>query len=537
VKRRLPFYRRATLAAAACLVLGAAATPASAGRFDAHPAALKALSLLNANPAIAYKAADDAFDVRDVMADADGKAHVRLHRTHRGLPVIGGDLVVHLDARGGLREVSQTLKRAVDINTTPSLSAADAEVFAQREFRGQAAGAAQTRLVILARSGISLAWDVKISGATEQGQATIQHLIVDAHSGLVLDRWDDFVTAAANGSGISYFSGNVPLQTDKLGAGSFVLRDTTRGNHEVTDLKGKIGALNPSLKGTLMSDANNAWGDGVFSKKGQSDGVDAAYGHAMTWDFYQGLGRNGIANDGRGATSRVHSGTGPFGIFYNAGWNDDCFCMTYSRLLDGNNPPLLSLDVAGHEMTHGVTSNSAGLIYSGESGGLNESTSDIMGSMVERFADNAADTPDYLIGEQMFSAATPLRSMVKPSSDGKSADCYYAGVGQIDVHYSSGVANHFFYLLAEGSQPAGGPASPTCRAGDTRVATGSAALQGIGAADATKLFYRALTVYMTSNTNFGDARSATLKAAADLFGSGSTQAQRVGDAWSAVNVN
>jgi zinc metalloprotease ZmpA len=127
--------------------------------------------------------------------------------------------------------------------------------------------------------------------------------------------------------------------------------------------------------------------------------------------------------------------------------------------------------------------------------------------------------------------------MIKPSSDGLSADCYYAAVGQLNPHYSSGVTNHFFYLLAEGSQPAGGPASPTCRASDTRVATGSAALQGIGAADATKLFYRALTVYMTSDTSFADARSATLKAAADLFGNGSTQAQRVGDAWAAVNVN
>jgi zinc metalloprotease ZmpA len=541
VKRRFP-YARAAVAAAACFVLGAAATPASAGRFDAHPAAQRALTLLNANPAMAHKAAADTFDVRDVIADTDGTAHVRLHRTHHGLPVIGGDLVVHLDARGGLRQVSQTLKRAVDIDTTPSLSAADAEVFAQRAFGGQAAGAPRTRLVIHARNGgFSLAWDVRISGSTAQGQATMEHLIVDAHSGLVIDRWDDFVTAAApaaaQGSGVSYFSGDVPLQTDKQGAGSFVLRDTTRGNHEVTDLKGKNGFLNPGLKGTLMTDADNAWGNGVFSKKGQSDGVDAAYGHAMTWDFYQTLGRDGIANDGRGATSRVHSSTGPFGIFYNAGWNDDCFCMTYSRLLDSNNPPLISLDVAGHEMTHGVTSNTAGLIYAGESGGLNEGASDIMGSMVERFADNPNDKPDYLIGEQMFSAASPLRSMIKPSSDGLSADCYYAAVGQLNPHYSSGVTNHFFYLLAEGSQPAGGPASPTCRASDTRVATGSAALQGIGAADATKLFYRALTVYMTSDTSFADARSATLKAAADLFGNGSTQAQRVGDAWAAVNVN
>jgi Zn-dependent metalloprotease len=110
-------------------------------------------------------------------------------------------------------------------------------------------------------------------------------------------------------------------------------------------------------------------------------------------------------------------------------------------------------------------------------------------------------------------------------------------VGNLDVHYSSGVANHLYYLLAEGTAPAGGPTSKTCVSGNTRVATGTGSLTGIGRDAAAKIWYRALTVYMTSGTTFAGARTATLNAAADLYGSGSTNYNKVAAAWSAVLVN
>ena len=137
--------------------------------------------------------------------------------------------------------------------------------------------------------------------------------------------------------------------------------------------------------------------------------VDAAYGAANTWDFYKNtFGRNGIRNNGVAAYSRVH-----YGVNYeNAFWDDSCFCMTYG---DGGSTfnPLVSLDVAGHEMSHGVTSNTAGLIYSGESGGLNEATSDIFGTMVEFTANNASDPGDYYIGEEI------AKERHLPASDGQ----------------------------------------------------------------------------------------------------------------------
>ena len=194
--------------------------------------------------------------------------------------------------------------------------------------------------------------------------------------------------------------------------------------------------------------------------------------------------------------------------------------------------PLVSLDVAGHEMSHGVTENTAGLTYSGESGGLNEATSDIFGTMVEFFENNTSDPGDYLIGEEFdLKKHLGLRRMDNPASDGASQNCYTTGTKNLDVHYSSGVGNHFFYLLAEGSaaKTLGGVvhSSPTCN-GST--------ITGIGRDASQKIWYRALSVYMTSGTTYSGARTATLNAARDLYGATSTQYTTVAAAWSAVGV-
>ena len=212
--------------------------------------------------------------------------------------------------------------------------------------------------------------------------------------------------------------------------------------------------------------------------------------------------------------------------YNNAFWTDSCFCMTYGDGDGATFSPLTAIDVAGHEMTHGVTSRTARLVYSGESGGLNEATSDIFGSMVEFYAASASDPGDYLIGEKIYTPKTSgdaLRYMANPSKDGKSANCWSSAVAGLDVHHSSGVGNHFFYLLAEGST-----GSTTCN---------NTTLTGIGRSAAEKIWYRALTTYMTSSTKYAGARTATLSAAKDLFGDGSAQHKAVAAAWSGVSVN
>jgi Zn-dependent metalloprotease len=206
--------------------------------------------------------------------------------------------------------------------------------------------------------------------------------------------------------------------------------------------------------------------------------------------------------------------------------------MTYG---DGeaNAHPLTSLDVAGHELSHGLTSATAGLNYSGESGGLNEATSDIFGTGVEFYANNSSDVGDYLIGEKIdiHGDGTPLRYMDKPSKDGNSKDSWYAGIAGIDVHYSSGPANHFFYLLSEGS----GAKTINGVSYNSPTSNGST-VTGIGRTKALQIWYKALTAYMTSSTRYSGARTATLNAASSLYGASSAEYAAVNAAWAAVNV-
>jgi len=174
----------------------------------------------------------------------------------------------------------------------------------------------------------------------------------------------------------------------------------------------------------------------------------------------------------------------------------------------------VAIDVAGHEMTHGVTEATAGLTYSNDAGGLNEASSDIMGTMVEYYVNNAADPGDYMIGEKIYrsnpTGHTALRYMFLPgAADGnRSYNCYPAGgLTGVDPHYSSGPGNHFYYLLAEGAvSPAGFgyTASQLVCNGDTGVT-------GIGRDAAQRIYYRALTVYYTSTETYPKARADTLQ--------------------------
>jgi Zn-dependent metalloprotease len=467
------------------------------------------------------------YAARDTIVDADGAQHVRFDRMYKGLRVIGGDLVVHSDRSGNFQSTSLSLSHAINLSVKPTLSVAQARQAALKLHPGDA-NALAPELVVYARdTAPTLAWDVRVFGERADGTPMEKHVIVAALRGQVLDAWDDIHDSSAAGTGKGFFNGTVALTTDLVGT-TYNLRDPSRGNTYTINMKHR------SSGGAVFTDADNVWGNGTLSDQA-TVGVDAQYGTAVTWDYYLNVhGRNGIANDGKGAYNRVH-----YKLKYNnAFWSDSCFCMTYGDGDGTNYYPFDSLDVAGHEMTHGVTSRTSNLTYSGESGGLNEATSDIFGTMVEYYANNATDKPDYLIGEKLIkSGVGALRYMYSPNLDGASSDCWYSSVGSLDVHYSSGVANHFYYLLAEGSAPVGGPASPTCVAGNTKKATGSAILAGIGRDKAEKIWYRALTVYMTASTNYAAARAATLTASDNLYGAGSPESNAVAAAWSAVLVN
>ncbi|WP_181795625.1 M4 family metallopeptidase [Streptomyces sp. WELS2] len=471
--------------------------------------------------------AQEKLVAKDVVKDADGTLHTRYERTYAGLPVLGGDLIVHTAKSGKTEGVTKANPAALKpASLTPRITAAKAEQ--QAVSTAKSLGSAKTaadgaRKVIWAGSGKPvLAYETVVGGFQDDGTPNQLHVITDAATGKKLFEYQGI----ENATGKTLYSGTVTLNSVQSGS-TYQLTDSARGNHKTYNLARKTSGT-----GTLVANSTNVFGTGTASTSSsdQTAAADAAYGAAVTWDFYKStFGRNGIKNDGVGAYSRVHYGN----AYVNAFWDDSCFCMTYG---DGsaNADPLTSLDVAGHEMSHGVTSNTAGLNYSGESGGLNEATSDIFGTGVEFFANNASDPGDYLIGEKIDinGDGTPLRYMDKPSKDGGSADYWSSTVGNKDVHYSSGVANHFFYLLSEGS------GSKTINGVTYNSPTyNGSTVTGIGRAKALQIWYKALTTYMTSTTNYKAARTATLNAASALYGSTSTEYKAVAAAWSAVNVN
>ncbi|MEU7427256.1 M4 family metallopeptidase [Streptomyces sp. NPDC040750] len=460
--------------------------------------------------------------VRDVVKDADGTVHTRYERTYAGLPVLGGDLVV--ESRSGktmdvIRATNATLKVP---SLTPAASKAAAEKLAvgrARALGGTKSAAESVRKVIWAGSGKPvLAYETVVGGLQDDGTPNQLHVVTDAATGKKLFEYQGIETGIGN----TQYSGQVTLTTTQSGS-NYTLTDGARGGHKTYNLNhGTSGT------GTLFSQTNDTWGNGTNSNAATA-GADAHYGAAVTWDFYKNtFGRSGIKNNGVGAYSRVHYGNS----YVNAFWDDGCFCMTYGDG-SGNAKPLTAIDVAGHEMSHGVTSNTAGLNYSGESGGLNEATSDIFGTGVEFYANNATDVGDYLIGEKIDinGNGSPLRYMDKPSKDGSSKDSWYSGIGGVDVHYSSGPANHFFYLLSEGS----GAKVINGVSYNSPTADGLP-VTGIGRDKALQIWYRALTTKWTSTTNYAGARTGSLAAAGELYGTTSAEYKAVQDAWAGVGV-
>ncbi|MEV4638709.1 M4 family metallopeptidase [Actinoplanes sp. NPDC049548] len=472
---------------------------------SAHRAAVKA-------------SAADAFAVLATAKDADGTTHVRYGRTYEGLRVLGGDFILHGAKDGALRSASVGLAAPLALSTTPQRSAASAAAAAKAQFAGKVSLLSKPELVVDATAGSgTLAYETVIEGFGADGQTPSRlHVVTDATSGKVLSSWDTVETAA--GSGRSLYSGTVTIDTTQTSSG-YSLKDAAHGNGTTCD-------MNNRTSGTcsVFADTDNVWGTGSTGNR-QSAAVDAHYGAAKTYDYYNStFGRRGIFNNGTGVPSRVHYGN----AYVNAFW--DGAQMTYGDG-SGNARPLVSLDVAAHEMSHGVTERTAGLTYSGESGGLNEATSDIFATMVEFSAGNSADAGDYQIGEKININGnnTPLRYMYNPSLDGRgSQNCWSTSTKNVDVHFSSGVGNHFFFNLAEGTGATAYGTSPVCNS--------APAVTGIGRSKAAAIWYRALTTYFTSSTTYAKARSYTLSAATDLYGRCGTEYKAVQKAWTAVNV-
>ncbi|MGC0333918.1 Zn-dependent metalloprotease [Streptomyces sp. SAI-170] len=518
----------------------------------------------------------DELQPQDVLTDPEGARHVRFVRTHNGMPVLGGDLVVHLTDKLAYAGVTRAADHAVRPDTVRAeLTAGQARAKAAAAADGTA-GAAE--LVVDARDGdATLAYQVQVTGSdTAEGTGT-STVVVDAVTGEILSNTpdaDEFLSpklvrtlrargerldpatgiapatprltgataaasypAPATGTGKSLFAGQVQLSTTRTAATTYVLKDPKRWGTETRDARGLEPTAFSQTK--RFTTSTNIWGNGTVSNRATA-AVDAQYGVAETLDFYkERFNRKGIKNDSKGARAIVHFGN----KVGNAFWDPYCGCMLYG---DGDGDlfkkPLVVLDVTGHELSHGVVDATARLEPTrvdrqgnqyGEAGSLNESLADIFGSGVEFQAKNAKNPPNYFMGEKLGLSQKFLRRLDKPSLDvlEGAIDYWSPAVYDAEVHAGSGVSSHAFYLLAEGS----GRKTIGSVTYDSPTIDGLP-VKGIGRAKALAIFYRALTRYMVSTTDFHDARIATMKAARDMYGSGSVEYKAVSRAWAAVNV-
>jgi thermolysin len=478
----------------------------------------------------------DEFKVKRVEIDELNMAHTHVVQVIGGVPVWEGEAIVHLKSDGALASVTDDLKEGVIVNTTPGYTAEQILDYAKRLDRGSRFITEAPIVDLYIYRGEDrdrLVYRVEMArlDGTEFTSAPVR--FIDAHTLETVFGYDNLQT----GSGNSLYSGTVSMGTSSSG-GTFYMEDTTR----------RLGTFNMNNTGNTTTgtggtqsrytDADDNW-----TATNARAGVDAHYGAEKTYDYYKNVhGRNGInGSNGPGTTaaaansgislvsSRVHFGSN----YNNAFWYQNK--MSYG---DGNGTtfsPLTTLDIAGHEMTHGVTQFSANLTYANESGALNESMSDVFGAMVESYARGGVINGDtWKIGEQSYTPNTSgdaLRYMDNPHLAGNGGytsdddpDHYaerYTGSGDSGgVHINSGIGNKAFYLAVVGGTHH--------RSGVT--------VTGMGATNAARIWYRALTVYMTASTNFAGARTAMLNSATDLFGSSSSQYNTIATTWCAVGV-
>ncbi|OEZ58884.1 M4 family metallopeptidase [Duganella sp. HH105] len=376
----------------------------------------------------------------------------------------------------------------------------------------------------------------------DNGKLVYFDTMVNAKTGAVIAQWKALQTVV--GTGNSQYNGAVPIQTSQSGS-TYKMLDSTRGTGgtyggmAITNAN-HSSANNPNA-GSIYTNSTNTWGDGkqyinggsTTNANGQTAAVNALWGLMNTYDALKNvLGWQSLDGNNTATYIAAHVDTQYDNAFFEPG----CKCMYIG---DGSSfYSLGSIDVIGHEMSHGVTDATSNLTYSGESGGLNESNSDIGGEMVEAYARNGgtgnvipASGNDWMMGKEISKSGQPLRWMYKPSKDGGSPDAWSSTIKNLDVHYSSGPNNRMFYFLSQGSN-----SSSSSEYYSKYLVKSPAAMTGIGNDKAFRIWFKALTTKFTSSTNYADARSKVLASATELYGAGSKEVIAVTRAYAAINV-
>jgi Zn-dependent metalloprotease len=344
-----------------------------------------------------------------------------------------------------------------------------------------------------------------------------QRIFVNAENGEIQNTINCIHDADVPGTANTAYNSSQSITADSYG-GSYRLRESGRGlGIETYDMN--EGTSYPSA--VDFTDADNNWNN--YNAQLDQYATDAHFATESTYDYYYTIhGRNSIDNSGFKLISYIH-----YDVQYvNAFWNGDW--MTYG---DGNSTysPLTTVDICGHEITHGLTSKTCDLDYQNESGAINEGFSDIFGTMVEFFA--VPSSANWLIGEDIGVA---FRSLADPNAynlPDTYLGNYWAATSTTPnntndyggVHTNCGVLMYWFYLVSEGG-------SGTNDNGD------SYSITGIGKTKAADIAFRLQTIYLTNSSDYSDARTYAIQSAVDLYGACTTEVGVVTDAMYAVGI-
>ncbi|UBU17731.1 M4 family metallopeptidase [Nonomuraea gerenzanensis] len=449
----------------------------------------------------------DPAELTPIQTVVDGRDEtVRFAQRHRGLPVFGAHYLVHFRTDGGQREVVGAGGRfltELSVDPAPSVTGDTAARIA-RGLMGRSHGVTRDltartgELVVVPRGAGVLAWHVVLSGRAA-GRPLLLDAYVDARSGRPLFTVDRLrYEGPVQGSGRTAHGRDVTLEAYQRADGAYELRDRSRAmwngtTGEILTYDARGGDVFDYLGSGIPPGTEPARSaTPVFGPEHTVSGaVDAHWGAGQVYEFYRGLGRDGL--DGQGGTMySVVNVTIEGEPFANAFW--DGTKMVYGGGGEEYHSFAASLDVVGHEMTHGVIEHSANLVYLGQSGAINEGLADYFGNavQVDTLGIPMSDPDASLLGEGLCRTLPPAECAGRDLDDARVAGKDYLGV---TVTFDNGGV-HLNSTIFSGAL------------WDVR--------EQLGGEKADKLAYKALTEYMTPLDDFTDGRRAVESAARAL---------------------
>lgn len=472
-----------------------------------------------------------------------GRRIERADQYHRGVRVFGAD-IARQTARGQVISVLGTVYDGIDIDAVPTITEPEARRAVEARAGVRLGPARRGELVILPRGPgeFTLTWRLRAATGND-----LREYFVDARTGRIAFDYSDLQSQSAVGRATGVLGDSKKISTSRFG-GAFTLDDALRPPSIRTyDMKGDPFRTRDVINGfaflaqsDIGSDTDNNWDDGALG--------DAHIYSGYTYDYYfKRFNRRGLDDANRRMQTMVHPvRRGDFGqySFFFRNFFDNAVYYGDGLMLYGVGLPAGTtlggrswdhsagaLDIVAHEITHGITEFTSDLIYENESGALNESFSDIIGTAVEMFFQPMGSgllQADYLVGEDIVrgGSGNGIRSMADPTAFGDPDHYSERFTGTSDnggVHINSGIPNHAFYLAVEGG---------THRLSGLNV-------QGVGRENRHQIetvFYRAVTQLLPADATFAMARTATIQAARDLYGVGGPVERAMTQAWDAVGV-